>query len=557
MFAGSNKYYTAVCAVMLLIAFVKCYQTTHDLHWACDYDFDRDMSFIHGNQDGKFGKDPNYLGEYLWYNPLVFSIETIIVKISGLPANVVVTRAGVYLNILAPIAFLCMLLVFFDKKIALGGMVAFLFLSAGKIPGWCGATYSPWLYPVCFVQFIFYLNLIFFYKAYSSGSHKWFLILGIGLGISFLGHLAPTLIVLLIVACIMGTAFIRALLKKDWAVISRIVLQVAPCATCFLVVAFPLLYFIAGKYHLHYVNRFPFELQDNLTNIFYPGGIIKRNFSLSFVVSLVGLWWFYKFYPKPLIRQIILNWFFISCFLYVYSCLIPVISRKYHIFLPGSVPAFHYFFYIKSVQSVFFPFGLIFLLKELWGWFYNTLGKPRQILLKIRNHAGLFTIGIMIIAIMDLPFYLKRDDFTIYRDLAIKKASDTNRVNVYNYITQNIPSGQVILCDQANSLFPVMATGRKMVAVVTTFSNPFTSYVTRENDRTDMLNYLLIGAPATAAPLFERYHVNYVLITASDAAILKRRNQLPFNTVYQNSGYVILSVNGNNISLIKAILPPV
>ncbi len=167
MFAGSNKIYAVVFGIMLAMAFYKCYQTTHDLNWAYDTDFDRDMAFIHGNLEGNFGKDPNYLGQWLWYNPLLFSIETVIVKVTGLPANVVVTRAGVYLNMLAPLAFLAMLLAFFDKKIALGGMLAFLFLSVGNIPGWCGATYSPWLYPVCFVQFIFYLNLIFFYKAYQ------------------------------------------------------------------------------------------------------------------------------------------------------------------------------------------------------------------------------------------------------------------------------------------------------------------------------------------------------------------------------------------------------
>ena len=104
--------------IMLLIAFVQCYKTTYDLHWAADPDFDRDIAFVQGTLNGHFGMDPNYAGEYLWYNPLLFSIETLIVKVSGLPVYEVVTRAGAYLNLLGPIAFICMLVFLFDFRIA-------------------------------------------------------------------------------------------------------------------------------------------------------------------------------------------------------------------------------------------------------------------------------------------------------------------------------------------------------------------------------------------------------------------------------------------------------
>ncbi len=555
MFAGNNKFYTAAFLIMLGIAFFKCYQTTHDLNWSYDTDFDRDMAFIHGNLEGNFGKDPNYLGEYLWYNPLLFSIETVIVKWTGLPVNVVVTRAGAYLNMLAPMAFLAMLLVFFDKKIALGGMLAFLFLSAGKIPGWCGASYSPWLYPVCFVQFIFYLNLIFFYRAFSTGKLSWFLILGVGLGFSFLGHLAPTVIAVLIIGFIMLSAIIQSVRKNDWVSLTKAGMQTAVCVISFLITASPLLYFLAGKYHMHYVNRSPFELQDNLTNIFYLGGIVKRNFSLSLVVSLVGLWWFYQFFHKSLIRKIVLSWFSASMLLYLYSSLIPVLSRRFHIYLPGTVPTFHYFFYLKSVQSVFFPFGLIFLMRELWNWLYMHGTRLRPLLNRWKSQSGYFVVAVLVIMLMDLPFYVKKDDFTLMRDLAIQKSADKNKIGVYDYITGHIPSNRVILCEIENSAFPVMATERKMVSNFSTFSNPFTNYENRERDRTNMLSYLLSGEPAAASDLFEEYRVNYILLSTEKASLLKQKRGLPGKIVYENPGYLILSVNDYFSSVIKPILP--
>src|SRR5882724_7989614 len=110
--------FIAAIILMVLAAFIQCYRTTSDLHWFYDTDFYRDMSYVQGALDGKFGKDPNYAGAYLWYNPMLSSIETLIVKITGLPVNIVLARAGVYLNLLGPLAFVLMLTVLFDLRMA-------------------------------------------------------------------------------------------------------------------------------------------------------------------------------------------------------------------------------------------------------------------------------------------------------------------------------------------------------------------------------------------------------------------------------------------------------
>jgi len=91
------------------------------------------MSYVQGALDGKFGKDPNYAGAYLWYNPMLSSIETLIVKITGLPVNIVLARAGVYLNLLGPLAFVLMLTVLFDLRMALACLLSYLFLASGNI----------------------------------------------------------------------------------------------------------------------------------------------------------------------------------------------------------------------------------------------------------------------------------------------------------------------------------------------------------------------------------------------------------------------------------------
>jgi len=76
--------FIAAIILMVLAAFYSCYRTTSDLHWFYDTDFYRDMSYVQGALMGIWQRS-NYAGAYLWYNPMLSSIETLIVKITGLP----------------------------------------------------------------------------------------------------------------------------------------------------------------------------------------------------------------------------------------------------------------------------------------------------------------------------------------------------------------------------------------------------------------------------------------------------------------------------------------
>src|ERR1700748_2821325 len=111
--------------LMLILAFVQCLRTAHGIQWFYDPDYYRDMSGAIQNLTGNFGKDPNYKGEWLWYNPLLPAIEALAVRFAGQPINVVFGQAGVWLNLLSPITFTIMLAVLFDLRTAIAGLLAF------------------------------------------------------------------------------------------------------------------------------------------------------------------------------------------------------------------------------------------------------------------------------------------------------------------------------------------------------------------------------------------------------------------------------------------------
>ncbi len=530
---------------MLLLAFVQGFRTTHDLHWAADADFDRDISYVQGTLDGHFGMDPSYAGEYLWYNPLLFSVETALVKITGMPINDIVTQAGSWLNLLAPAAFFAMAALLFSFEIGIASTLAFLFLSSGNIPGWGAATYSPWLYPVCFAQWLFYIDILLCYKAFSTRKTSWFIALGAMTGLLFLGHAAPAIIMVLLITLLQAANFWEALRKKDRSAATGYLSQSILTAVAFIITSLPLTWYVVGKYHLHSLNREAFEYAEG---IFIPKNfpaMIKANLSVTLLVSAVGFVWFWKKITDGLLKKIILGWVGLAAFLYCYSTLIAQLDWKYHIHLPGTVPSFHYFFYLKAAQSLFFGFGFIWLFQLALRRIAPTVNPSATTLI--------LAAAVLLCSLAYYPIYSHREDFTALRNAAIYKEQQKDKVDAYHFIVRNVPSDGVILCPpDSSSIFPVMATGRKMVSTAYTFSNPYVNFMSRETDRISMLQYLQSGEPASARETFRRYKVTYALVPnrfLEDSTL-----KIQARTVYHNDTYSLFHLtidtqnSANNVS---------
>jgi len=536
-----NKYLLAF-VLMLIAAFIQCYKTIHDLHWANEPDFDRDIAYIRSTLDGHYGQDPNMTGQYMWYNPMLFLLETLVVKFTGLPINVVVARAGAFINILSPVAFFFMVIKLFDYKVALPAILCFFFLVNGNLPCWGGATYSPWLLSDTFSQFTFYITIFFVYKAFSSQKLFWFIIFGASLGITFLGHSAPVFIILLIVICIQGRKVVESFWAKDYSAVKTYFLQGLFAVIPFIIFAFPFLYYVYGKYHFHFVNHEILECAPGIFARRYTLQLMKSNVTFSLIISVIGMIWFYKKFDNPILSKIVWHWFFICLGMYIYESAVPTLDHMLHITLPDTIPAFHYFFYLKALQSIFFGFGFIFLLTWLVGRLKGLKpGNPKLIL-----SDTLVIVCVLVYALAYYPIYINRYDFTELRVQAIEKGKQTDKIGVYDFISKNIPLDHVLLCEHGLSLFPAMPTGIKMVSIETYFSNPYLSYTQREDDRNAMLSYLTSTKPDTAQKLFAEYKVNDVLLADSDFVRYKQPAFATSKVIYKNSSYAILSFTQNN-----------
>lgn len=543
MFATKNHKWLFVLTGLLFIlaAFFQCFHVSHDLFWYYDTDVPRDMAYVQGILDGHFGKDPNYAGEYIWYNPFMSVVQAAVIKITGLPINIVMMRLGTYVNLLAPLCFFYMMLLMLDMRIALAGLLSFLFLASGPIPGFYAATYSPWMYSGVFMQFIFYINIALCYQAFRTQKTTWFIAVGAGIGFGFLGHSAPTVLIILMLVSLQGPGMLRALRLKNGPAIKKLLLQSLAVFIPFIILSLPFLYYIVGKYHIHFLNRKPFEYVDTIFIWRNYKDMIRQNLSVSFIISAIGFIWFYKKFEQPLVRKILLNWFWIALGLFFYSTLVGSLDEHTNIHLPGTVPSFHYFFYLKALQSIFYGFGIFYLLSPLVNWLstkFQRAGRPPESIV-----FPVFAALILLCGIIYFPFYQQRYDFVFFRNLCLEKAKEVEQIEVYYYIRDHIPDNQVFLCEEKTSQFPVMATARKMVSISITFSNAYVDFMKRENARNSMLAYLRTGQPAGARNLFKDYGVNYILLTNTELSKYKSITLIPTSVIFRNAAYTIFQID--------------
>jgi hypothetical protein len=222
-------------------------QGTRNLDWPDDPDLFRETAQAQSFADGHLLDDPFYLGEWIWYPPLVPGLVAGLSRITGAPVHTVYTRAGAYLNMLGPILLAALVARCFGSLAGLVALTAFLY----RIPrGPTGATpfYSTLLYSGNFAQALFYLTLLA-YVGLAEKHRLRYVLTGLLLGLTFLGHAAPFLVLFVLFL----VEFARAATGDPRTALKRYALLFGTAALA----AMPLLVSIVGRYHLEILNPAP------------------------------------------------------------------------------------------------------------------------------------------------------------------------------------------------------------------------------------------------------------------------------------------------------------
>ena len=530
---------------MLVLALIPGLKAVHGLTWGASVDFHRDASFARAIVEGHYGEDPIYLGGSLWFTPLVAWMEAIAVRITGYPVDQVIVQMGAYTNLLAPIAFFIMAWYFFGPVRAVVCSSVFLFFMIGQEPGWASPTYSPRLIPVSFCQWFFYIEVILIDRAFRSTRLWPSLVAGTGAGVTFLAHAGPALISVLIIFLFTLREVVLAIRRNDgtygWP---RFRASMAAGAA-FILCSLPLTWFVVGEYGMHVVNRTYFRYTYYALTIREQDIFLYHNISLINGIALAGLWLVLRNRVADttgrlaLAKRILLTWIGSAAVLTVYSYAVAFLEDHNGMQLPGILPAFHFFFYVKGALIV--CAGL-----AIWQGFQWLLNRLRPAMAagdpSVVQRASVLSFFALIALACTLayPSYATRRDVFSVRNRNLSFMERTNDGAACVKINETLPWDAVILCDMETSIWPLLPSARKVVATVPNMGNPYLDQSPRERDRDSLL--LGMKEPrADTRQLMDKYSVTHLLIRPSDLSAMPEAARWFPTEAYHDEEHLLLA----------------
>ncbi|MGB2713464.1 MAG: hypothetical protein WBC51_04740, partial [Vicinamibacterales bacterium] len=262
--------------------------------WPYDLDGFRDIAIAQAIRDGAWTNDPFYRGEFAWYNPLVPATISLTALATGLPMHSAYVGTGLWLNSFIPVVYFGCARRLLGTWPALAATCAFLFLP-GSAPAWASATYSPWLFPAVTAQVPFYVGL----WAWLSTLERVHLLrlvgCGILLGVTFLAHSAPAM---LLGGIMLATAYMASGASRQSQFAHTVIVIAVPFVVAFVVVA-PFLLPIFTRYSFQVLNRAPATW---VYEAAHPYGILAGAARASAVTNLIvagtGIAWAYRHVSK-------------------------------------------------------------------------------------------------------------------------------------------------------------------------------------------------------------------------------------------------------------------
>lgn len=525
---------------MCAAALAKGVLTTWGLSWPGDVDLYRDIGFAQSMADGRPWADPLYLGEYLWYPPLVPGLVALVSLISGLPVHQAATQLGVYLNLLAPVGFYLLTARLFGRRVGASALLAFLFIGLGDFPTWASASYSPWLFPSNFVQGVFYLGMLCLHTALTRGhgaAMRWWVLTGLALGLCALGHSAPALVLGAVAALAAGWRLLRPEGVPRW----RTLLGAAALFALAFVVALPYTASILFHYGMQVQNQAPSSWTFIRLDLRTLDHLVGELISPALALPALGYLGVIIAAPprRRWARRLLLLWLGVALALFAYSYLRQWLKAQ-GITAPASVPAHHFHIYLKALEAIFIG-GTLHLSARALSWLAGWLGR----LLRrggdvghssdgTRDLAALLGVMVLTLALAYLP-YTHRDDFTGEPQKARIHTPSPEMADMFRWIRRNTRPDDVFLANDHLSLHLLSPAGRKVVAMIPFFSSPFVPWRQRHEDRAHLFTALTLGNEEAFQPLAARHKLDYMLERGA-LAVKLYGSSMPFLEVAHRAG---------------------
>jgi hypothetical protein len=508
---------------LLLLCIAHGVWTVSGLTYPPDVDSLRDMGFMQGILNGDLVGDPAYAGEIRWYPPLVPALASAASRLLGiadLPAFWV--QAGPWINLLVPAAF------FLAARRMLGSTasaavaltVFVLFDSAVSRPQVTGG-YTPWPLTPNISQSLFFLTLWLILA--RQGSRRWLdaAFVGGAIGVTFLAHPVPAIILTLVVAAV---AFgVRGLHVQTVA-------WLAVVAVVQLAVMSPYLAPIALHYPGGIVHTKPSFWLDPLMAPYLGAMARAALLNMPGVLALIGTVFLYRRGIR-LERgsAFALGGWIILCVLVLgrhYACGVGARATGADVAEIAAcrafvVPVHHYHLYLQTAWAILIGFV---------GWHLLRLLLERG----TRSRIGIAAVVVLVLAaVCGWSLLDRKFDAGQRQEAAHADGGGSIDLDAYRWILANTRPNDTFATPLAfawadPAAFAVYAAGRKLVAAPLLHSNPYVLWEPREARRRQILEAAAGGVPAT--PLCRNDNGTLWVLEPIDSAIDEGRIEAAYST---------------------------
>ena len=489
-------------SVLLGIALVHGIRITHGLAWGMAIDLYRDTAWAQAFVDGRWFEDAFYAGETMSYVPLAPAVVAVLSLLTGATVHTMYAQAGTYLNLLAPIGLFVLAARWFDKWVALAAVLAFLFLF--NADPYTAVGYRPWLTTALFSQIVFFPALMAYRSALTAGSWKKNVVAGIGLGLVFMAHVGPAVVIGGIVLVCEG---LRARRERQW---KAGLLRIGTILGAALAASAPLSVSLLGHYRLRVLNPDPAHWVWPAEAADIPS-MMLANLSFPVIFTVVGIGVALRGWPRRPQASIISAWIVTSGALWLWGYVWQAAFRR-GIELPSApVPTWHFLWYLKTVEPLLFGCGLVFVCERV------ARRIPERIIPSRWRLGAVVSVTVIALGAAAVPGYPRL--FADHRAHAEHYASVVPRTEIVAWIREHTSTEDVFLTQSTSPetgapTLLVGPAGRKVVAPENSmFASAFVDWKARDRDRRSMLQALARGEVERFRGLAESYGVTYLLIS--------------------------------------------
>jgi hypothetical protein len=532
----------AIAAFFLAVALYHGLRTTHDLDWHPGNDAYRDIALAQIILDGDYPADYLFEGEWLWYNPLTGALVAAGAWMGDIAPPQADVRLGPWVNLAVPIAFFVLVWYLADAWVALAALLSFLFFLPQDRPSYVSASYSPWLLAPLLSQALFYATLLSWIAHLRSASWRSALIAGTLLGLTFLGHTAPAVLLGCIMLVTTALAAQREFRHGDRAVAAARARRLGLALTVAFIVSLPFTISILFRYHLHVVNPKPTEwvwegaALDNLPQI------IVGLLSLKSAMMIFGLGAFLRGGAPRVIKETVVAWLTVALGFLGYSFAAQWCARR-GLTLPQINPGYHYVLYVIAAGHFLFGLGLVTLVATALA----RLGRKVPMLAQHDTLARILGVSILLGLLLAANYRDFRvwHGFTRDHSVALRRLEQLDDFAPYGWIADNVTRGSVFLCNDRPGLYCVAPAGGRVVANDPYFSSLYVPYAPRAEARDALWKALQTGDKETFERVAREYHVRYVLAEGEQRDWVAMSGFAGLESVFESKQFTIYRFSGS------------